>query len=62
MPVQAVLAAVCRYDFVKDINSLFFFNNNAEIININDDILLNTEKIKIIYNGEICLERKAGML
>ena len=62
MPVQAVLAAVCRYDFVKDINSLFF-NNNAEVINIDDDILLNAEKIKNhIYNEEICLERKAGML
>lgn len=62
MPVNSVLAAVCRYDFAKDINSLFF-NNNAEIINIDDDILLNAEKIKNhIYNGEICLERKADML
>lgn len=45
MPVKAVLAAVCRYDFIKDINNIFF-NNYAEVLNIDDDILLNAEKIK----------------
>ena len=45
MPVKAVLAAVCRYDFIKDINNIFF-NNYAEVINIDDDILFSAEKIK----------------
>ena len=45
MPVKAVFAAVCRYDFASDINRLFF-NNHAQVINIDDDILLNAEKIK----------------
>lgn len=45
MPVKSVLTAVCRYDFAEDINSLFF-NNHAKVLNIDDDILLNAEKIK----------------
>lgn len=45
MPVKAVLAAVCRYDFIKDINNILF-NNYAEVINIDDDILFSAEKIK----------------
>lgn len=48
MPVKSILAAVCRYDFVKDINNIFF-NNYAEVINIDDDILLSAEKIKKSY-------------
>lgn len=62
MPVNSIIAAVCRYDFVKDINRKFF-NDYAEIINIDDDILLSADKIKShIYNGEICLEKKVDML
>ena len=45
MPVFSSIAAVCRIDFADEINSLFF-NNLAEIININDDILKCAEKIK----------------
>lgn len=45
MPVNSMLIAVCRYDFIKDINSMFF-NNHAEIININDDIYLSARKVK----------------
>lgn len=51
MPVNAVIAAVCRYDFIKDINR-YFFNNYAEVININDDILLSAERIKKYIMGK----------
>lgn len=45
MPVNSMLIAVCRYDFISEVNSVFF-NNQAEIIYINDDILLSAEKVK----------------
>lgn len=45
IPVFSSIAAVCRVDFADEINSLFF-NNLADIININDDILKCAEKIK----------------
>ncbi len=46
MPVKSSLILLCRTDFEKDIN-LLFFNNKAEIINIHTSIL---ESAEIIIN------------
>ncbi len=49
MPVYSILLVVCRYDFTSDVNSLFF-NNYANVIDINSDILLSAKNIKYQFH------------